>query len=222
MDFIPLMNDLLDHKDEQQAIQMSAYMRDQFPFLGIQTPLRKKLCKEYFKAAKKTKTIDWGFIHACWRDPHRELQYIAIDYLRVMQEFLAPRDIPQLKTFIITKSWWDTVDGLDQIVGNILLLYTYENKIVIEWSTSDNIWLRRVAIDHQLRRKEKTDTELLEQIIVNNFGSNEFFINKAIGWALREYSKTNPEWVRAFIERYREQLSPLSIREASKYIPSKL
>ena len=79
-------------------------------------------------------------------------------------------------------------------------------------------WLRRIAIDHQLNRKEKTNKELLEKIIVNNLGSSEFFINKAIGWSLREYSKTNPAWVKNFINRYKDKLDKLSIREASKYI----
>ena len=89
---------------------------------------------------------------------------------------------------------------------------------MIEWSQSENIWMKRTTIEHQLRLKEKTDTRLLEQIIVNSFGTDKFFINKAIGWALREYSKTNPKWVINFIERYKDQMDPLSIKESSKYI----
>ena len=89
---------------------------------------------------------------------------------------------------------------------------------MLEWSKDNDIWVRRVAIDHQLGRKEKTNTVLLEKILVNNFGSDELFINKAIGWALRDYSKTNPEWVREFINKYKDKMSNLSIREASKYI----
>ena len=91
--------------------------------------------------------------------------------------------------------------------------------MLLEWSVSDNIWLRRVAIDHQLLRKQQTDTALLAQILCNNFGQTEFFINKAIGWALRDYSKTDPDWVSQFIARYRNQMNALSIREGSKYIP---
>ena len=89
---------------------------------------------------------------------------------------------------------------------------------MLDWSTDDNFWLRRVAIDHQLLRKEKTKTDLLEKILVNNLHQTEFFINKAMGWSLRDYSKTNPDWVRDFIARNREGLSNLTIREASKYI----
>ena len=89
---------------------------------------------------------------------------------------------------------------------------------MLEWSKDEDLWVRRIAIDHQLCRKEKTNTELLERIIVNNFGSDEFFINKAIGWALRDYSKTNPEWVKDFVNKYNTKMHSLSIKEASKYI----
>ena len=89
---------------------------------------------------------------------------------------------------------------------------------MLAWSVDDDLWLRRIAIDHQLLRKDQTDTALLEEIIVANLGQQEFFINKAIGWALRDYSKTDPGWVRAFIGRHRDGLAPLSVREASKYL----
>lgn len=89
---------------------------------------------------------------------------------------------------------------------------------MLEWSVSDNIWLKRVSIDFQHKYKDKTNTELLEKIIYNNLGSNEFFVNKAIGWSLRDYSKVNPEWVKGFLDKYKEQLSALSIKEASKYL----
>ena len=126
--------------------------------------------------------------------------------------------MPNLRKLIVTKSWWDTVDSLDVLIGDIALRHPRVNSVIVGWSTDENLWLRRLAIDHQLTRKEKTDTALLEQVIVNNLGQNEFFINKAIGWSLRDYSKTNPAWVRDFIERHRYELSPLSLREASKYV----
>ena len=131
---------------------------------------------------------------------------------------LGPADISRLKKLATTKSWWDTIDCLDRIVGGIALNFPEINSVLIEWSTDSNIWLRRIAIDHQLMRKEKTNTPLLEQIIINNFGQSEFFINKAIGWSLREYSKTNPTWVQAFIATHRDKMTNLSLKEASKYI----
>jgi len=96
--------------------------------------------------------------------------------------------------------------------------YPELEEVILKWSLSDNIWLRRVAIDHQLLRKEKTNVQLMEKILLNNLDQTEFFINKAIGWALRDYSKTNPEWVAAFIEKNKERMAKLSIKEASKYL----
>ena len=91
-------------------------------------------------------------------------------------------------------------------------------EVILKWSLSDNIWLRRVAIDHQLLRKEKTDVHLMEKILLNNLDQTEFFINKAIGWALRDYSKTNLDWVARFIEKNKERMAEPSIKEASKYL----
>ncbi|HEL1708593.1 TPA: DNA alkylation repair protein, partial [Streptococcus suis] len=127
-------------------------------------------------------------------------------------------DLPRLKKLAQTKSWWDSIDGLDKLVGKIVLDNPEAKQTVLEWSLDADFWLRRIAIDHQLLQKEKTDTELLEKILVNNLNQTEFFINKAIGWSLRDYSKTNPEWVRTFLDTYRSQMAGLSIREASKYI----
>jgi len=218
MDFTNLLKDIDNSADAEHAVKMSAYMRDQFAFLGIPTPKRKALHKVYFQLAKKEKQIDWSFINQCWDRPFREYQYVALDYLMVMKKHLTSLDIPHLKRLAISKSWWDTVDGIDGLVGDIALANPEVGQLMLTWSTDDNIWLRRLAIDHQLSRKEKTNTDLLEEIISNNLGQTEFFINKAIGWSLRDYSKTNPQWVGAFIEKYREHLSPLSIREASKYL----
>jgi len=196
---------------------MSAYMRDQFPFLGIATPVRRELSRDFLKSKSKN-VVDWEFVFKCWEQPEREFQYLAMDYLNKVANALTPLDIPNLHQLIVTKSWWDTIDGLDVIVGNIALRYPEINSTLLAWSVDENFWLRRIAIDHQLMRKNKTDTALLEKILVNNLGQTEFFINKAIGWALRDYSKTNPDWVREFLEKYGEKMSPLSVKEASKYI----
>ena len=200
-----------------KAATMSAYMRNQFSFLGISTPERKILSQEFLNTLKQN-AMDWTFVFTCWEMPEREFQYLAVEYLTRQKAKLTDSDIPNLRKLIITKSWWDTVDGLDILVGDIALRYPTVSQILLTWSMDENIWLRRAAIDHQLGRREKTDTLLLEKIICNNLGQKEFFINKAIGWSLREYSKTNPAWVREFIDRHREALSALSIREASKYI----
>ena len=198
---------------------MEAYMKNNFSFLGVQKPILKKIERDFFKPFIKD-PIDWAFVEECWQQPYREFQYIAMDYLDKKKKELRPEDFPKLKELAQTKSWWDSIDQLDLIIGEITLHYPETKQVMLDWSKDQGFWLRRIAIDHQLMRKEKTDTDLLEKVILNNLGQNEFFINKAIGWSLRNYSKVNPDWVGAFIDRYRDQLSPLSIREGSKYLPS--
>lgn len=199
-----------------RAEQMSAYMRHQFQFYGIPTPERRQLYKPIISIDKKSKSIDWDLLSQAWETPYRELDYFVCDYLKGLQKILTYDDVPKLLTFASTHEWWDTIDHFDRIFGNIA-----DDRIpqlMLDFSESDDFWIRRIAIDHQLGRKEKTDTNLLKQIIINNLGSKEFFINKSIGWALRDYSKTNPNWVREFISTYHDKLTSLSIREASKYI----
>lgn len=174
--------------------------------------------KPYFKEAKREKKIDWDFVEYYWQHEKRECQYVAAHYLKSMQKFLEIPDFEKLKKLVIKKSWWDTVDTLDRVIGSLIYRDETLKKEILKWSVDDNIWLRRVAIDHQLLRKEKTDIDLLEKILVNNLNHTEFFINKAIGWTLRDYSKTNPQWVKDFIEKYKNNMAPLSIREVSKYI----
>ena len=143
---------------------------------------------------------------------------MAANYLKAMQSYLKDSDLPKLEQLIVTKSWWDTVDILDRIVGSLVYDKPEMEKLILQWSLSDNIWLRRVAIDHQLLRKAKTNVQLMEKILQNNLNQTEFFINKSIGWALRDYSKTNPAWVETFIEKNKERMADLSIKEASKYL----
>lgn len=207
-----------ENKNEKQAISMKKYMRNLFDFYGIQTPKRKALYKDFLKEEKKAKTIDWNFLDECYNDPHREFQYLVYDYLLALNDYLTYEDIPKIRKYVKTKQWWDTIDFLDKVIGNIGLKDSRVDEEMLKWSEDDDFWIRRLAIDHQLGRKEKTNTELLKQIIINNLGSDEFFINKAIGWSLRDYSKTNPKWVKEFISKYKDKMSKLSIKEASKYI----
>ncbi|VTY31851.1 DNA alkylation repair enzyme [Streptococcus anginosus] len=201
----------------EDAIHMKAYMKDQFEFLGVKTPIRRKLSKVFFKK-NSSLAIDWKFIHQAWDNPYREMQYVVLDYLQLKQKALTPSDLPKIKKLAQTKPWWDTIDFLCRSVGFICLHYPETKKFVLEWSRDEDFWLRRLAIEHQLLQKEETDVQLLEQILVNNLDQFEFFINKAIGWALRDYSKTNPDWVLEFIEKYKDRLSKLSIKEGSKYL----
>ena len=212
-----LVKELKALANPDDAVAMKAYMKNKFEFLGVKTPARRKLTKAFFKQHTDS-VIDWNFINEAWKNPYRELQYTALDYLEIRKKLLTPSDLPRLKKLAQTKSWWDTIDFLDRLVGSIIARFPETKEIIVAWSCDEDIWLRRLAIDYQLLRKEKTDTELLEKILVNNLGQTEFFINKAIGWALRDYSKTNPDWVRDFIERNRAAMAALSIREGSKYL----
>ena len=218
MDFNKLYEEMIQHKNEEQAQRMSKYMLNKFEYIGIKTPERREIFKNFFKEYKNEEKIDWEFVNKCWENKYREFQYVGADYLKNMKDKLTIDDIPKFKRLILEKSWWDTIDNLDMTIGALALKDSNVNKILLEWSLDENIWLRRIAIDHQLLRKEKTDIELLEKILKNNLGQTEFFINKAIGWALRDYSKTNPEWVKNFIEENKENMAKLSIKEASKYL----
>jgi Predicted DNA alkylation repair enzyme len=206
------------NRDAENAIAMSKYMRDMFKYYGIPTPVRKSLYKELLKKEKLSPIIDWELLDKCYEDEYREFQYFVVDYLSLVQKRLTYDDVSKIKRYIKTKQWWDTIDGFDRIIGDIAFSDSRINDLMLEWSKDDDFWIRRVAIDHQLNRKDKTDADLLGEIIINNFGSKEFFINKAIGWSLRDYSKMNPDWVRDFICKYKDKMDKLSIKEASKYI----
>ncbi|PAY57238.1 DNA alkylation repair protein [Ligilactobacillus salivarius] len=197
-----LENEFEKHRNLDNASHMAKYMRNQFDFYGIKTPERRSIYKD--------------ILNECWNNDYREFQYFVCDYLKALQKFLVFDDIDKIRPFIKTKQWWDTIDSLDTVIGNINDLRV--DDLMLEWSVSDDIWFRRIAINHQRGRKDKTDTVLLEKILINNLNNNEFFINKAIGWVLRDYSKTNTDWVKNFIAKYKPGLSTLSIREASKYL----
>lgn len=207
-----------ENEDKENAFYMKKYMRNLFTFYGISSAKRKLIYRDFLKSEKKNKAINWDFLDKCYADEHREFQYLVSDYLIALNKFLKYEDLKKIKTYVQTKSWWDTIDFLCRPIGELGLVDSRVDQLMIEWSIDEDLWVRRTAIEHQLSRKEKTNSELLEEIIINNFGTDEFFINKAIGWSLREYSKVNPNWVRNFMNKYKNQMSNLSVREGSKYI----
>ena len=204
MKLLDLITELEENRNELLAESMSKYMQDKFRFLGVRGATRTEIYKKYFPEARKSKAIDWDFIENCWNKEEREFQYVVVYYLKAMQRFLKREDISRLKYLIVKKAWWDTVDLLAKVVGSLVIRIEGYDQIMLEWSKDSNIWLRRVAILYQLSLKDKVDEQILDKILVNNLGDNEFFINKAIGWALRDYSKFNPEWVREFIKKIRK------------------
>ena len=217
MDRYELIEAMERNRDPIKAVQMEKYMKDQFKFLGLQSVKRRDVSRPFLASLKKS-ALDWQLVFFLWEQPYREYQYIACDYLLLKKDELTIEDVNPIKHIALDKSWWDTIDNLDKLIGTIALKHPELNDSLLDWSKDDNIWLRRIAIDHQRLRKKQTDTVLLKQIIVNNLSQTEFFINKAIGWSLRDYSKTDSEWVRQFIVIHRQDMAPLSIREASKYL----
>lgn len=205
-------------RNEENSISMENYLRNRFKFYGLKTKNRRAVYNDLIKSDKKAGVIDWEFIELCYKDEYREIQYLTLDYLEALQKFLTYEDIPKLEKFARVNQWWDSIDVLDKVIGSIGLEDFRVNEIMLKWSEDEDFWMRRIAINHQRPRKDKTNTELLEKILTNNFGSDEFFINKAIGWSLREYSKTDPEWVRNFLEKYSDKMDKLSIKEANKCI----
>ena len=206
--------------DPAKAGPMKKYMREQFEYLGIKSPegaalLRKHLQEHGLPPLDK---LD-GVVRELWNLPQREFQYTALGLISKLETKVDENFITTIEYLITTKSWWDTVDILaGHAVGSHFKRFPkVKEKYLKRWRKSDNFWLRRTTLLFQLGYKKETDFDLLCEIIKENLGSDEFFINKAIGWALRQYAHTNPAPVKKFVKATRE-LHPLSRREALKNI----
>ena len=201
------------------AVEMKAYMLNKFEFFGIKSPDRDAIVKPYLRTnnLKNFAELD-QVIKELWEMPERELQYFAIDIFTSHKKLWSQSSIKLIEHCIIHKSWWDTVDGIASDWLGVHFNQFSEQTFLItsQWNKSNNIWLQRSSILFQKSYKKNTDTALLASYILHLKDSKEFFIRKAIGWALREYSKTNPEWVIAFVAN--NKLSPLSEKEALKRV----
>jgi 3-methyladenine DNA glycosylase AlkD len=207
-------------RDPVQATAMRAYMRDQFAFLGIPTTKRRELSRQVLAGAAGPSEADLRAVAlACWQLPEREYQYFACDLLRRHARVCTPDFLATCRALIVEKSWWDTVDALAaHVVGPIVAAHRTAVSTMDEWSAAENLWLARTAILHQLTYKSGTDPARLFRYCSALAGHPDFFIRKAIGWALREYAKTDPFAVRQFVAVHRARLAPLSVREALKNV----
>lgn len=205
------------HRHEENALWMKKYMREQFPFLGIKKPVRHQLLKEWY--AQEGKGLDWFQVaNELFRLKEREFQYIALDYLLLEKKNWDER-IPHLvEDWIGEHSWWDVVDVLGPHVMGIYVLNHPEQRDywIQRWMASGNFWLQRVCLLFQLSYKQKTDVALLAQIIEDLSKEKEFFIQKAIGWSLRQHARVDAIWVKDFVLSH--DLAPLSKREALKHL----
>lgn len=200
------------------AAPMKKYMRDQFEYLGIKSPQFKVLLSEHIKKNGLPPIADLdAIVRELWDLPQREFQYLATSLIDKMEKQLSEDFITTLEHLITHKSWWDTVDTLaGHPVGVMFKRFSkVKAKYLKKWRKSENFWLRRTTLLFQLGYKTETDFDLLCDLVRENLGSDEFFINKAIGWALRQYAWTNPTAVKKFVKATKE-LHPLSRREALK------
>ncbi|MFX3635591.1 MAG: DNA alkylation repair protein [Candidatus Pristimantibacillus sp.] len=211
-----------EHGDRSKAQSMEAYMRNQYSFLGIKAPERSLLLREFWKMNGMPEGEQLlQVVRQLWQQPEREFQNVAMDLLAKHAKNADKTHIDLLEELVMDKSWWDTVDVLAaHLIGQHFALYPELITAYTErWIESDNLWLRRTAILFQLKYKQRTDTGRLFDYINRTKDEKEFFIRKAIGWALREYSKTDEEAVIDFVAE--TKLSPLSEREALKRIHNK-
>lgn len=207
------------HADPEAAAAMKDYMRGQFAYFGIKSAQRRSLSKTFIQeAGRDQKRVSESLIREMWEQPEREFQLCALDALIKYQRHAPVAYLELYKWLIVNKSWWDTVDLIaSHLIGGMLTRFPEQKQSVIQsYVASDNLWLQRTSIIFQLKYREKTDWELLKSNCLQFANSEEFFLQKAIGWALRQYSKFEPETVRQFIHTH--DLASLSRREASKYL----
>ncbi len=204
--------------DAQRAVAMAAYMRDQFPFLGIPSPQVRQIMREA-PLPKPTEAQLRETVLQLWELPEREFQYVACVHLRRHVKVCGPGFLDVARHLIVTKPWWDTVDTLaSHTVGPLVAANPKLVATMDAWIDDENMWLARTALLHQLGYKAATDQARLFRYCERQIDHRDFFIRKAIGWALREYARTDPEAVRAFVRSHEGALSGLSKREALKNI----
>jgi len=221
-EFIKLATEQFELKgNKAYALKMKAYLKGRYNFFGIMATPRRETFKELWSDHKDFIKTNWKpLVLTLWKKEQREYHYMAMDILSKIEKKLEPEDIDTIEYLITHNSWWDTVDFLaSHCIGNILkkdkaLMYDKADMYI----QSDHMWLQRTGIIFQLFYKKETDKDLLFAQLITAMGGKEFFINKAIGWALRQYSRTNPSAVAEFIDVNRAKMAHLSIKEGSKYL----
>lgn len=224
MEHIQQLNEILSsHANQEKAEGMSAYMRHQFDFWGIPSPLRKEITANWRKEILHLESnLVIAICQSLWQLPQREFQYVAMDILQVFIKKANIEFAPYIEWFITSKAWWDTVDFLSvHIAGKYLQLYPGQQSVLLNnWNLHPSFWMNRCAIIFQLKYKNAIQDEWLRTCCLTHQSSQEFFIQKALGWMLREYAKTNPQAVIAILDSI--ELKPLTVREATKHMKSRL
>lgn len=219
MDIDELRVALEAEANPDQVEQMAAYMKHRFDFLGVKAPAVRLASKPTLAAGRDADVDELvRFVDHCWEQPEREFQYVGCQMLRKWVAKLEPRHVEDLERFITTKSWWDSVDSLAAwSVGPLVRSNHSLVDVMDQWIKSENMWLARTAIIHQLSYKADTDADRLFRYAELRAEDTEFFIRKAIGWALRQYARQNPDEVWSFVAANEDRLSGLTKREALKH-----
>jgi 3-methyladenine DNA glycosylase AlkD len=221
MEYVQLVRERMQARGNPQVAEgQMAYMRHQFEFFGLKMPIWTAIARDIFATQGLPDPADVpATVRECFADDHREMHYFGLELTQKLLKHQPPQFIDFLEELILTRSWWDTVDWINKLVGLHFKRYPALIQPVTErWMASGNIWLQRVCLIFQLPYREKTDTELLFDHIRQLSDSKEFFIQKAIGWALRQYARTDPQAVLDFVAA--TPLAPLSRREALKHQPT--
>jgi 3-methyladenine DNA glycosylase AlkD len=216
-----VQSELTAMADPDKAPQMAAYLKTEMPFYGVQTPARRKLGRELKKRFPPHTADEYrAMVETLWALPHREEKYLAIGVAGAHRQFITFEQLDLYERLITEGAWWDLVDGVaSSLVGRVLLLERPRTRRVLDgWIDCEDMWLRRTAIISQLEHKEATDAAMLFDYCSRRSFEKEFFIRKAIGWALRQYARVDPAAVSDYLLANRERLSGLSFREAAKHL----
>lgn len=202
----------------KDRIQMKAYLKDNFEFLGVKSGPRKLALRKTLDSLGMPSDDEFEeTIRSLWSSPYREMHYCAQEVIDRKKWWRNKDSIGLLEELIRTNQWWDSIDYIaSTLIGSYFDYHVVDKKLILKWNKDDNFWVVRTSILFQLKYKEKTDLALLSSLMIPHLDSSEFFLQKAIGWALRQVSKTNPGFVRGFINEH--SLKPVSKREAVKYI----
>jgi len=220
IDMSDVRREFISISDPTKIGPMTGYMKGQFAFLGVTAGDRRMVTKEIIRSAKTMKPDDLiDFAGRCWAEPEREFHYLGMDALRAGANRLRSTDLGALRSFILATPWWDTVDSLAAwTVGPMVSNHPELTRSMDDWIEDDNIWIARTAILHQLGYKENTDAARLFRYAERRASHADFFIRKAIGWALRQYARVEPEAVGLFVAEHDAELSGLTKREALKHL----
>lgn len=227
------MNDLVDRArrfaadalsaaaDPDKALGMQAYMKTDMPFYGVQKPGRGPILRRLVDVYPPTDRDEYqALVLGLWNLPHREEKYLALGVAQAHRGFVEPAALPLYRKLIVEGAWWDLVDEVaTHLIRDLVVGYPEGTWPVVDrWIDHEDMWLRRTAIICQVGAKDRTDSRRLFDFCVRRSPDNEFFIRKAIGWALRDYARTDPVAVAEFAQGHREELSSLSFREATKHL----